>query len=97
MSADVKRYRELGNLIRASQTELGARQIQLLEAHERKLNPAELGVEIADLGRKISLWKREQEVLFRQIAGEQESELLPSAMRSFFLDRLNEQRCYRKA
>ena len=84
-------------MIRATQAELGARQIQLIEAHERNLNPAELGVEIAHLGRKISSWKREQEVLFRKIAGEQESELLPSAMRTFFLDRLNAQRCYRKA
>ena len=97
MTPEVARYRELGRLIRAAQTELAERQSHLTEAHERELNPAELGVNIAQLGYQISLWKCEQEVLFGQIAGEEATESLSAVMRTFFLDRLNEQRRCLKA
>jgi hypothetical protein len=88
MQSKITRYRELGALIRAAQAELGAYQIHLIEAHERALDPTQLGVHIADLGRQIAAWKTEQENLFRHIAGREETALMSSAHCSRFLDRL---------
>ena len=88
MHSQIERYRELGALIRAAQAELRERQISLTEAHERELHPGELGVQIANLGRQIAMWKREQEGLFRDIAGKEETELMSSADCARFLERL---------
>jgi len=88
MQSQIERYRELGALIRAAQAELGAQQIALIEANERALDPAKLGVRIANLGSQIAIWKREQESLFRHIAGREETALMSSADWSRILDRL---------
>jgi hypothetical protein len=71
MRSQIERYRQLGAMIRAAHSELGALQVHLVEAHERGLDPGELGVRIARLGRQISVWKDEQVNLFRHIAGEE--------------------------
>lgn len=88
MHAEIERYRELGALIRHAQAELGAKQICLVEAHQRNLDPAELGVHIANLGRQIARWKHEQIGLFRRIVGEEEAPLLSAADCSRLLNQL---------
>ncbi len=89
MSSEIERFRELGRLIRAAQSELATLQLHLIEAHERRLDPVRLGVEIADLGRQVSQWKREQEGLFRQIVGEEETASMSSIQCCRILDRRN--------
>jgi hypothetical protein len=88
MASEVKRYRELGTLIRAARAELGARQMSLIEAQERELDPAELDVQIANLGCQIAEWKREYESLFRYIVGKEETALMFSVDCSRILDGL---------
>lgn len=78
MLAEINRYRELGGLIRRVQAELGASQISLIEAHQRNLDPAALGVHIAHLGQQIAGWRRERIALFRRIVGE-EADLISAA------------------
>jgi len=70
MNSEIERFRELGRLVRTAQAELTARQFELMDAHERELNPIDLGLRIAHLGRQIAAWKREREILFRRIAGD---------------------------
>jgi hypothetical protein len=55
--------RELDSQIRAAYAELGTLQLRLVDAHERELNAAQLGVCIANLGRQIAAWKRERQSL----------------------------------
>jgi len=88
MSPEIERLRELGSLMRAAHADLGALQIQLPEAHERKLNPAQLGIHIADLGRQISGWRREQKSLSRRISLDGAFEPESSPCCSFILNRL---------
>ncbi len=63
MISETERSSELDHLIRTAHAELGTLQICLIAAHERQLNPAELGVRIANLGRRISAWKHERRFL----------------------------------
>jgi len=91
MTSEIERFKELGRLTRAGYAELGALQLQLMEAYERKLDPAQLGARIADLGRDIAAWKLEQKVLFRNIASDGAPEPESSRARSFILDRLTAQ------
>jgi len=88
MTAEVKRYRELGTLIRAAKAELGARQISLIEAQERELDRTALRAHITNLGSQIAAWKSEQERLFRYIAGKEETALMSSAYCSGSVDGL---------
>lgn len=89
MNPEIERLRELGRLIRVAYAEVGTLQVKLIEAHARELNPAELGVQIANLGQQISAWKREQEALFRLIVlGEAVGSESPLYC-SLILDRLN--------
>lgn len=90
MNPEIDRFRELGRLIRRARTELSARQTELIEAYERELDPVDLAIHIAQLGRQISLWKREREILFRRIAWDEETVSVSSAVCSLVLDRLNE-------
>lgn len=87
MRSQIEKYRELGALIRTAHAELGTLQFHLIEAHERELNPAELGVHIANLGRQISAWKGEQVSLFRHFVGK-ETALMSSSDCSRILERL---------
>jgi hypothetical protein len=68
MSPETETFKELDSLIRAAYAELGKLQLHLIEAHERELSPAELGIHIADLGYRISTWKRERESLSRSLS-----------------------------
>lgn len=63
MNQENNPLRELDSQIRAAYAELGKLQLCLIEAHERELNPAQLGVRIANLGRQIATWKRERQLL----------------------------------
>lgn len=63
MSQENSLLRRLDGQIRAAYAELGKLQLHLVEAHERQLNPAQLGVHIANLGRQIAAWKRERQGL----------------------------------
>lgn len=65
MSQEAEMFKEIDSLIRAAYAELGTLQLHLIEAHERELSPTELGIHIADLGRRISTWRRERESLSR--------------------------------
>lgn len=89
MNPDVERIRELGALIRAAHADLGKLQLRLIEAHARQFNPAELGIQIANLGRQMARWKREQETLFRQIVLDGAAESESPVYCSLILDRLN--------
>lgn len=88
MSPEIQRLKELGGLIRAAQAELAVRLSDLTKAHEQGYNPAELGIDIANRGRQICAWQREQENLFKQIVGEEEAASLSSAVCSRMLARL---------
>ncbi len=88
MRSEIERYRELGALIRRAQAELGAKQVTLIEAHQRNLDPAELGIHIANLGQQIAGWRREQIVMFRRIVGEDEAALMSAADCSRLLNQL---------
>jgi len=66
--SETQRFTELDGLIRGAHAELGALQIHLIEAHKRKLNPAELGFQVANLGQEISAWIDEREFLSRRIS-----------------------------
>lgn len=68
MGSEDERLQELDRLIRAAHAELGTLQFLLINAHEREINPAGLGMRIADLGRQISLWERERRLFQRRIA-----------------------------
>lgn len=68
MSFKIDRVQELDRLIRAAHAELGRLQLQLVGAYERALDPGALGADVADLGRKIQVWKREKGVLCRSLA-----------------------------
>ena len=68
MGSEDERLRELDHLIRAAHAELGTLQFLLINAHERGINPAELGMRIANLGRQISLWECERRLFQRRIA-----------------------------
>ena len=72
MSIENKRLKELAGLIRTKQIELETLQIFLREAYVRKLDPAELGVSIAELGRQLSGWEREWAFLFRERTEEEQ-------------------------
>lgn len=63
MHSEIEKSRELDSWIRAAHAELGTLQILLINAHERELNPSELGLHIANLGRQISKWKHERLLL----------------------------------
>lgn len=90
MSSDNERLRELDQLIRAAHAELGTLQFLLINAYERELNPAELGMHIANLGQQMYAWERERRRLPRQISeavqpatvSPQDSELAPKPPRS---------------
>ncbi|HUL11512.1 MAG TPA: hypothetical protein VLU73_04995 [Methylococcaceae bacterium] len=88
MTAEVKRYRELGALIRAAQAELGAGQISLIEAQERELGRIAAHPQITNLESQITAWKCEHERLFRYIDGKEETALMSSAESSGSLDGL---------
>lgn len=90
MNPETERLRELGSLIRAGHAELGTLQLQLMDAHERRFNPALLGVRIADLGREIAAWKREQKILFRHIAPEPDPSLACSSILEGLPDQLDQ-------
>jgi len=66
MSSENERLRELDQLIRAAHAELGTLQFLLISAHERELNPAELGIHIANLGRQVSEWESERRHFYRR-------------------------------
>ena len=68
MNSANERLREFDRLIRTAHAELGTLQFLLLNAHERELNPAELGIRIATLGHQISVWKRERDFFSRHIS-----------------------------
>lgn len=68
MSSEAERLKELDHLIRTTHAELGALQLHLITAHQRQVNPAQLGVHIANLGRQLSVWKHERRFLCRYIA-----------------------------
>jgi hypothetical protein len=68
MGLEDERLRELDHLIRAAHAEVGTLQFLLINAHERGINPAELGMHIANLGRQISLWECERRLFQRCIA-----------------------------
>lgn len=72
MSIENTRLRELSSLIRTKQIEMEMLQLCLREAHARKLDPAQLGVHIADLGRQLSRWERERAFLLRERVDEEE-------------------------
>jgi hypothetical protein len=78
MGSENGRLRELDHLIRAAHAELGTLQFLLINAHERKLNPAELGIRIANLGHHISVWKRERDFFSRHIPESSQPAIDPS-------------------
>ncbi|HUL11115.1 MAG TPA: hypothetical protein VLU73_02960 [Methylococcaceae bacterium] len=92
MSPEIERFREIGGLIRAGHAELRIFPPHLMDAYERRFNPAQLGVRIADLSREIAAWKRKQKALFRHIASDGASETESSLGCMFTLDRLNAQK-----
>lgn len=67
MSPENERLTELEYLIRTAHAELGTLQCLLINAYERELNPRELGLHIAGLGRQIAVWERERRLLPRHI------------------------------
>lgn len=67
MSSENDRLTELDQLIRTAHAELGTLQFLLINAHERELNPAELGIRIANLGRQVSQWKSERRQWSRRV------------------------------
>lgn len=68
MSSEAERFRELDRLIRTAHAQLGTLQLHLIAAHERQVNPADLGIHIAELGRQLSAWKHERRFLCRHVA-----------------------------
>ena len=78
MGSANERLREFDHLIRAAHAELGTLQFLLINAHKQALNPAELGIRIANLGHQISVWKRERDVFSRHIPESAQPAIDPS-------------------
>jgi hypothetical protein len=68
-----ERLSELEGLIRAAHAEIGTLQFLLISAYENGLDPGELGIQIADLGRQISAWEKERGPLSGPISGRAKS------------------------
>jgi hypothetical protein len=77
MSPENERLTELEYLIRTAHAELGALQCLLINAYERELNPRELGLNIAGLGRQIAVWEQERRLLPRHIPEPAQLETAP--------------------
>lgn len=67
MSSENERLRELDQLIRAGYAEVGRLQLLLINAQERELDPAELAIQIANLGRQVSAWESERRLFNRRV------------------------------
>jgi len=67
VSSENERLRELDQLIRAGYAEVGRLQLLLINAQERELDPAELAIQIANLGRQVSAWESERRLFNRRV------------------------------
>ena len=88
MNSKIDRYRELGALILAAQSEIDTLEIDSIKYYESELEPAGLDDHITNLKRQITAWKSEQKSLFRYIADEEETASMSTADYYHILDYL---------